>query len=183
MGFHWHAWNFVLACLPAAGIVWAFGGLERETSIPWVNNNRGLSERIEQLEKASFGKALSDAPEAREERDAFFARQDATLSAAAATRGTTGDADVPAVPVPPRGDRWQDLLRRLERLEQQVASVVAPSAEGATSGVQPVVPPATVIEAVAPPTARPAGVEVAHQGGGVEGSSAQPQVDEGQHAA
>ena len=64
MGWHWHFWNLLLAVTPAACITWYFGGVSRDLTVPWVNNNRGLTERIENLERANFGEAIDESPEA-----------------------------------------------------------------------------------------------------------------------
>ena len=137
MGFHFHFWNLLLACVPSACIIMYFGSVKRETDIPWVNNNAGLAQRIQNLEMASFGEVVDESPEADAKRRAELLQagtrvRSQAVAAAAARAGQVG-VGAAAASGEDDDDEYEDaetqevisdLMSRVQRLEQMLSDAL-----------------------------------------------------------
>lgn len=145
MGFHFHFWNLLLACVPSACIIMYFGSVKRETDIPWVNNNAGLAARIKNLEEASFGEAVDESPEAdvkrREEllqAGKRVRRQEAALAGPIVLvdegGAHSGDDDDDEYEDAETQEVVSDLMARVQKLEKALSDALQQLKASATGG-------------------------------------------------
>jgi hypothetical protein len=154
-GLHFHFWSFVYACVPATLAWMVLSNVQPDPGFAWTQNNATLQSRLEKVEK-----------EVRQKLEA------AAAAAPAASTATTAAVSPPGSPGSPGSPESGAMLRRVDALEGEVATLrrelghaaavaaAVVALHGPSEQASPASPPAAASPA-APPSAAPTSTEAA----------------------
>ena len=161
IGFHWHFWHVVLACVPGALVALFASRVEPDTTLKWTMNNMSLQGRIDELEQAMLDMRDRDPGVAAKEGlggDVAGLRSGPPAAPPAAPPSASTSASPPHVTADDKVDAdeaQEQLARRLADLEQQVRRLSDVLAAKDAAGRPPQPPPPPLPAEPPAPTSHP----------------------------